>query len=343
MNIAVLCGGISTEREVSINSGTMVCEALRTKGHNAVLIDVYFGTQDKDIFNNAKASYDVAEEKKYIQSLSDKVEETKKARKDFFGTNVIEICQSSDIVFMALHGKYGEDGVCQAAFDLYGIKYTGSGHLASAIGMDKGVAKQIFLSQGVPTAKSVWIKKGENTNLEDYGMSVPVVVKACNGGSSVGVVIVNDESEYKDAVDTCFELDDQILIEEFIKGREFSVGVIDKKALPVVEIIPKNGWYDYKNKYKAGAVLEVCPAELSQELTAKMQKVAEDACNAIGCEPYARADVMMDENGNMYCLEVNTLPGMTPTSLIPQEAQAVGIDFSTLCDYLVELSLKKYN
>lgn len=342
MNIVVLCGGISTEREVSISSGTMVCQALRKKDHNAILMDVYFGIDDTDIFNKTKERYDVLKEKEYIQSLSSKVEETKAARKGFFGTNVIEICQSADMVFMALHGKYGEDGTCQAAFDLYGIKYTGSGYLASAIGMDKGVTKQIFMAQGVPTAKSVWIKKGGNTKLSDYGMKVPVVVKACNGGSSVGVVIVRNESEYEDALRTCYELDDQILIEEFIQGREFSVGVVDKKALPIVEIIPKNGWYDYKNKYQAGATEEICPAELSQELTEKMQKVAEDAYNAIGCEPYARADVMMDANGNMYCLEVNTLPGMTPTSLVPQEAQVVGMDFPSLCDYLVQLSLKKY-
>lgn len=342
MNIVVLCGGISTEREVSISSGTMVCDALRKKGHNAILMDVYFGIDDIEIFDKTSDTYDIFKEKEYIESLTAKVEDTKKIRKGFFGTNVIEICQSADIVFMALHGKYGEDGLCQAAFDLYGIKYTGSGHLASAVGMDKGVTKQIFLSQGVPTAKSVWIKKGESTRLADYGMKVPVVVKACNGGSSVGVVRVQEESEYEDALKTCFELDDQILIEEFIKGREFSIGVIDKKALPVVEIIPKTGWYDYKNKYAAGAVDEVCPAELSEDLTERMQRVAEDACNAIGCEPYARADVMMDEEGNMYCLEVNTLPGMTPTSLVPQEAQAVGMDFPTLCDYLVKLSLKKY-
>lgn len=342
MNIVVLCGGISTERDVSISSGTMVCDALRQKGHNAILMDVYFGNEDIDIFDKTADEYDVFKEREYIQSLSEKVEETKKTRKGFFGTNVIDICQKADIVFMALHGKYGEDGLCQATFDLYDIKYTGSGHLASAMGMDKGVTKQIFLSKGVPTAKSVWIKKGESTNLSDYGMKVPVVVKACNGGSSVGVVIVKDESEYENAVKTCFEYDSEILIEEFIKGREFSVGVIDKKALPVVEIIPKNGWYDYKNKYQAGAVEEVCPAELSEELTKKMQKVAEDACNAIGCEPYARADVMMDDDGNMYCLEVNTLPGMTPTSLIPQEAQVVGMDFKALCEHLVQLSLDKY-
>lgn len=343
MNIVVLCGGISTEREVSISSGTMVCQALREKEHNAILMDVYFGLDDKDIFDKSKEAYDVQTAKEYIQSLSEKVEDTKKIRQGIFGKNVIEICQKADIVFMALHGKYGEDGVCQAAFDLYEIKYTGSGHLASAIGMDKGVTKQIFLSQGVPTAKSVWIKSGESTNLSDYDMKVPVVVKACNGGSSVGVVIVQNESEYEDALKTCYALDDQILVEEFIKGREFSVGVINKKALPIVEIIPKNGWYDYKNKYLAGATEEICPAQLSEELTKKMQKVAEDAYNALGCEPYARVDIMMDENENMYCLEVNTLPGMTPTSLVPQEAQAVGMDFPSLCDYLVQLSLKKYD
>ena len=141
-----------------VNSGSMVCEALRKKNHNAILMDVYFGLEDIDIFEKSASEYDVESVKKNIQSLSDKFSED---RRSFFGNNVIEICQKADIVFMALHGKNGEDGKCQAAFDLYGIKYTGSGHLASAIGMDKGVTKQIFMSKGVPTAKSVWIKKGE--------------------------------------------------------------------------------------------------------------------------------------------------------------------------------------
>ena len=209
----------------------------------------------------------------------------------------------------------GEDGKCQATFDLYGIKYTGSGHLASAIGMDKALQNRFLCAKGVPTAKSVWIKKGEDTSLEAHGMKAPVVVKACNGGSSVGVVLVHQESEYEDAVETCFELDNQIFVEDFIEGREFSIGVINKMALPVVEIIPRDGWYDYENKYKEGATEEVCPANLNDELTKKIQKVAEDACNAIGCEAYSRADVMMDADGNMFCLEVNTLPGMTATVL----------------------------
>ena len=339
MNIVVLCGGNSTEREVSINSGSMVCEALRKKSHNAILMDVYFGLEDIDIFEKSASEYDVESVKKNIQSLSDKVSED---RRSFFGNNVIEICQKADIVFMALHGKNGEDGKCQAAFDLYGIKYTGSGHLASAIGMDKGVTKQIFMSKGVPTAKSVWIKKGESTDLKDYGMKVPVVVKACNGGSSVGVVLVHQESEYEDAVKTCFELDNQILVEDFIKGREFSIGVINKKALPVVEIIPRDGWYDYKNKYLPGATEDVCPAQINEELTKKMQKLAEEACKALGIVTYSRADVLMKKDGSMYCIEVNTLPGMTVTSLVPQEARAMGMEFPQLCEHLINVSMKKY-
>lgn len=342
MNIVVLCGGISTEREISITSGSMVCDGLRTYGHNAVMLDIYFGNENVDLFENAKGEYDIQKEKEILQSYTEKIEEEKKNRTTLFGKNVIEICQKADIVFMALHGKYGEDGLCQAVFDLNGIKYTGSGHLASAIGMDKGVTKQMFKGCGVPTPESLWIKKSDEIDLDELKISYPIVVKACNGGSSVGVFIVQNREEFEDALNICFELDDEVLIEEFVKGREFSIGVISKKALPVVEIIPKNGWYDYKNKYEAGATEEICPAHLSEELTKKMQKIAEDACNAIGCNVYARADVLMDENENMYCLEVNTLPGMTPTSLIPMEAKAIGYDFPELCNMLVELSLEKY-
>ena len=342
MDIVVLCGGNSTEREVSISSGYNVCQALREKNHNAILMDVFFGMDNCDIFENSKNTYDVTKERDYIRSLSSKVKETEEKRKSFFGNNVIEICKKADIVFLALHGKNGEDGKCQAAFDLYGIKYTGSGHLASAMGMDKAVTKQIFMSKGVPTAKSVWVKKGEDTNLNRLNMSLPVVVKACNGGSSVGVVLVKDEKDYQNAVEECFKYDNEILIEDFIEGREFSIGVLNGKALPIVEIIPREGWYDYENKYKDGATTHVCPANLSDELTKKMQQVAVDACDAIGCSLCSRADVMMDKAGNMFCLEVNTLPGMTSTSLIPDEARAIGVDYPSLCNKIVELSLNKY-
>lgn len=342
MNIVVLCGGISTEREISIKSGMMVCNGLRKAGHNAVLLDVFLGSKTADVFAGAKDEYQVEMEAEKISSYNEKIKSLKKTRKNFWGENVLDICRNADIVFMAVHGKYGEDGLCQAAFELEGIKYTGCGYLASAIGMDKGVTKQIFLSEGIPTAKSIWIKKDEDAALETTGMELPVVVKACNGGSSVGVVIVKTEDEYEEALKTCFELDDKVLIEQFIEGREFSVGVIENKALPIVEIIPKSGWYDYENKYLPGATEEVCPAEISKEQTEKMKKIAEDAYSALGCEVYARVDIMMDKNGKMYCLEINTLPGMTQTSLIPTEAKTLGIEFSELCNMIVQKSMKKY-
>ena len=343
MKIVVLCGGNSSEREVSINSGYNVCKALRNMGDNAILIDAFFGTDDLNIFDKTVDTYDVEKARDEIREKSESVEKIYKERNTFWGENTMEICMKSDIVFIALHGKNGEDGRCQAAFDLRGVKYTGSGYEASAIGMDKGMTKQIFEYKNVPTAKSVWLKKGDDTSLDKIGMEVPVVVKACNGGSSVGVELVMSEDEYDDAVKESFKYDNHILVEKYIKGREFSIGVINDKALPVVEIIPKNGWYDYKNKYQSGATEDVCPANLSEEETVKMQQVAVSACKAIGYEAYARADVMMDEDGNMYCLEINTLPGMTNTSMVPIEANEIGIDFDHLCKKLVEISLEKYN
>ncbi len=341
MNIVVLCGGNSSERTVSIQSGYHVCRALRKKKHNAVLLDVFFGTKEINLLENSVQEYDLDREKEKIENLSVGLKEAQENRKAYFGENVLALCQKADIVFMALHGKNGEDGKCQAVFDLFGIRYTGCGYLASAIGMDKAITKQIFAVKGIPTAKSVWIKKGESTELDKYDMQLPVVVKACNGGSSVGVVLVKEKEDYESALEICFALDDQILIEDYIDGREFSVGVIQEKALPVVEIIPKEGWYDYDNKYKEGATDHICPANLDETTTKKMQQVAEAACSAIGCNPYARVDIMMDSQGNMYCLEVNTLPGMTATSLIPDEARAVGIDYPSLCEMIVNLSLEK--
>ncbi|MBR2213310.1 MAG: D-alanine--D-alanine ligase [Eubacterium sp.] len=342
MNIAVLCAGLSTERAISIKTGYNVCKALREKGHNAVLVDAYFGHTDPNVFENSVNDYDIDVERYKIDSLTGDISRYYLKGRPFFGQNVLFICEQADIVFNALHGRYGEDGLVQAVFDMYCIKFTGSGHVASAIGMDKGVTKQIFKGRDVPTPQSIWMKKNDDYDFAKTGMEFPVVVKAANGGSSVGVYIANNEEEYKDAIFECFKIDKSLLVEEFIDGREFSVGVFERKALPVVEIIPKDGWYDYENKYEPGATEEVCPAELTEEQTQKMQKIAEDACNEIGCEVYARADIIMTETGDMYCLEVNTLPGMTETSLIPQEAKAIGMDFPELCEKIVEVSLKKY-
>lgn len=341
MNIVVLAGGISTERDVSIVSGTMVCKALQSKGHHAVLVDVYCGLADLDAAHLFAVVHDADAAAAYMRSCSDKIEELKKTRKEFFGPSVLEMCREADVVFMALHGKDGEDGKVQAAFDLMGIRYTGSGPLGSAVAMDKGLSRQIFAAYGIPTASGMVLRRGaERLSSDENGVGLPCVVKPCCGGSSVGVEVARTEEEYQRALDTAFSYEEEIVVEQFIDGREFSVGVVEGQAYPVIEIAPLQGFYDYKNKYQEGSTIETCPADLSLELTARMQHYAEMAYRALKLECYARMDFMMGEDGSMYCLEANTLPGMTPTSLLPQEAAALGMDFASLCEHLIEVSLR---
>ena len=344
MNIVVLCGGTSTERNVSLVTGEMVCRALRKKNHNAIILDVFIGHDNvnaTDLFVN---DYNVDNEFEYIKEHSQNIEELKGTRKEFFGPKVLDICKKADIVFLALHGANGEDGKVQATFDLMGIKYTGSDHLGSAIAMSKAVTKQIFESSNVPMAKSFSLKRDDEVlEFSKYEMNFPCVVKTNCGGSSIGVYIVNNETEFKDSLKKAFELEEEVIVEKYISGREFSVGVIDYKPLPIIEIIPKEGFYDYENKYKVGATIEQCPAQLPDEITKKMQKAAYMAAKALGLSVYCRVDIIMDKDYNCYCLEANTLPGMTPTSLLPQEAAVIGMDFPALCDYLIEVSMKKYN
>lgn len=342
MKIVVLAGGTSTERDVSIVSGTMVCKALREKKHAAVLVDVFFGVEkpEGDIF---AGEYDVDAAADAIKACNDRLEAEQKTRRCFFGPHVLELCQEADVVFMALHGANGEDGKVQATFDLFGIPYTGTGYLSSAIAMDKGLTKQFFRASGVPTPGGVSLhRKNHTTNPASSGLKLPLVVKPCCGGSSVGVYIARTQEEYEKALTDAFAYEKEVIVEEYIEGREFSVGVVDGKAYPIIEIAPIKGFYDYTNKYQAGSTIETCPAELTEEQTAQMQKYAEQGAAALYIEGYCRLDFMMCKDGRMYCLEANTLPGMTPTSLLPQEAQAVGIDYPTLCEELIRLSLARY-
>ena len=342
MKIVVLAGGTSTERDVSIVSGTMVCKALREKGHQAILMDVFFGLKQipESLFPE---EYDVEGAAEEIRSHNDSLAEAVKARREFFGPHVIEICQKADVVFMALHGANGEDGKVQAAFDLFGIPYTGTGYLSSAVAMDKGLTKQFFETHGVPVPKGISLMKNQAfVSLEKSGLEFPVVVKPCCGGSSVGVFIAGNQEEYEAALQAAFAYEDELIVEEYVKGREFSVGVVDGKAYPIIEIAPIEGFFDYTNKYKAGSTIETCPAELTEEQTRQMQEYAVLGAESLGIEGYCRLDFMMRGDGRMYCLEANTLPGMTPTSLLPQEAQAIGIDYPSLCEELIRLSLKKY-
>lgn len=349
MNIVVLAGGLSTERDVSFVTGKNVADALRSRGHKVILLDVFMGYSDKpeDLTGIFERSEQVSAAVTGISQEAPDLDAVRKSRKDqsksLFGPNVIELCRMADIVFMALHGENGEDGRIQAAFDLYGIQYTGTGYLSSAVAMDKGLSKRLFLANHIPTPKGIAMDK-ETCRWEfaETGLTLPCVVKPCCGGSSIGVSIVRDEKEYQQALKEAFRFEEKVILESYVKGREFSVGVMDFQALPVIEIVPLEGFYDYKNKYAAGSAVETCPAELPPSIAEKMQRYAEEVARALGLETYARMDFLLDEQEEIYCLEANTLPGMTPVSLLPQEAQAAGMDFPTLCEEIIRISLKKY-
>ncbi len=344
MNIVVLCGGTSTERAVSIISGTNVCKALRQKGHNAILLDAFAGNEFCDLMDAFSEVYDTDEAAEEIRAFDRELTAAlKNKNRNFFGPNVLKLCKMADFVFMALHGANGEDGRVQAAFDLHHIRYTGTGYLGSAISMDKGITKIMLKEAGIPVPKGFRMEKAySDADLSVHDLDFPVVVKVNNGGSSVGVFISRDQEAYERDLEEAFEMADEVVVEEFIEGREFSVGVIDGKALPIIEIAPVEGFYDYKNKYTPGSTIETCPAVLSEELTKKMQRHAEAAYHALFLNAYGRCDFMMKEDGSMYCLEANTLPGMTETSLLPQEAAAVGVDYPDLCEKLIEISMNKY-
>ncbi|MCD8120322.1 MAG: D-alanine--D-alanine ligase [Lachnospiraceae bacterium] len=359
MKIIVLAGGYSTERDISIVTGTQVAKGLIEAGHEAVLLDSFFGTEETDLFRYTekrtvkKAALEAVERTaEEMRRRTPEVAQVLADRASRLGTHVLSGCRAADVVFLALHGLGGEDGRIQAMFEVMGIPFTGSGSVGSALAMDKGITRKILAGTSVPMAEgfSLWREDvgfyvGRELPAEitpqAYGFSWPCVVKPACGGSSVGVSIVHDEAEYKKALEEAFRLEEKVVVERYIKGREFSIGVLDGKALPIIEIAPLTGFYDYENKYKPGATKDTCPAELLQDVAERMQRTAEDVHRLLELGAYSRMDFLMDEDGNYYCLEANTLPGMTPTSLLPQEAAVVGMDFPSLCEKLIELSVKK--
>lgn len=344
MKIVVLAGGTSTERDVSLVTGAMIYKALKKKQHELVLLDVYLGYEGdaSDIFSIDK---DWSENFGTISEINPDISAVKALRHDnpecAIGPNVIEICSQADIVFLALHGQNGEDGKIQAMFDLLDIKYTGTDYISSALSMDKAISKELFTKYGIPTPKGITICKGDR-NIVDAWSIYPSIVKVNCGGSSVGVYMAEDKAQLEEALEKAFQYESRVIIEQYIAGREFSIGVMDGKALPIIEIAPKVGFYDYKNKYQAGSTVETCPAELDANVTKAMQSCAETVYRALRLKTYARMDFRMDSEFNFYCLEANTLPGMTPTSLLPQEAAAIGVDFEELCQQIIDISMKKY-
>ena len=335
MKIVVLCGGTSTERDVSIRTSEKAAAALRSRGFDVVLVDAFFGAPEKPAFDN---SQDINAAADSYRALTPFLTQELAEGRDFFGPNVIDMCREADMVFLGLHGGCGEDGRVQAAFDLLNIRYTGSGYLGSAIGMSKDATKAI-LSQLIPMPKGIVLKK-DNPFRER--IPAPCVIKPSNGGSSIGVQIIMDAADYDDALLEAFKYDDVVLVEQFVDGRELTQGVFDGKALPPVEICPAEGFYDYKNKY-SGKTLEICPAQIPEETLQEMSEYSILAGKMLGLSVYYRIDYLLDRNGNLFALEANTLPGLTDASLIPQEAAAIGISYPELCELIVRVSMKKYS
>ena len=342
MKIVVLAGGTSTERDVSLKSGSLIAKALKKNGHTVILLDVYLGYTGPyadDIFAHADEISSDAEEIAAVEPDLSAVKALRENPEVYFGPNVLPICKAADIVFLGLHGENGENGKLQAAFDLYGIRYTGSGYLGSANAMDKAMARTILIPAGIPMAAGYTLTRGE-TMKPPFGY--PCVVKPCCGGSSIGVSIVQDEEEYLAALAAAFSYEDRVVVEQFEKGREFSVGLIGGQAYPVIEIAAEGGVYDYAHKYQVGAAVETCPADIPFELYRQMQVHALHAAQFLRLEVYSRADFILNEDNDIIFLEINTLPGMTPVSLLPQEAAVTGMSYEELCEKIVELSLAKY-
>ena len=342
MRIVVLAGGLSMERNVSLSSGNKICRALRARGHQAILVDMFMGFEDydgklEDVFDAPDGfcgDYSVAEAEPDLAAVR---ASRKDQSKSLFGPGVLDVCAKADVVFLALHGTCGEDGRVQAAFDLLGIPYTGAGYLSSAIAMDKDLTKRLVSEYVItPQWRTVRYTEGDIARLVSE-TKLPCVVKPVANGSSVGVSIAHTGAELKKALEECLKFGAQVVLEQYISGREIQVGIIAGKALPSIEIIPKTGFYDYANKYQAGAAEEI-------SLTASISDVfpaTETVYRLIGLSVYSRADFIVTPDGTPYFLEINTLPGMTKTSLLPQEAAAVGIGYEELCEKIVEESLKQ--
>jgi len=343
MKIVVLAGGLSPERDVSLSSGSLIANALIENGHDVLLVDLYLGIES-DVhqlgFLNKQSK------KRYHYEVPSTEPDLEKLRKEtgngenLIGKNVIEICKSVDLVFISLHGSIGENGQLQAIFDAFGIRYTGTGYIGSLLAMDKDISKKLMRANQIKTPN--WkLYDVENPSSCDFSeISYPCVVKPCSCGSSAGVTIVENPIQLQEAIDYAKVYENTILIEEKIEGREFSVGILDGVALPVIEIIPKTGFYDYKNKYQSGMTEEVCPANISRTIAQQMQSIALSVHRILRLGFYSRIDFIVSDENDIYCLEANTLPGMTPTSLLPKEAEAMGISYNELCERIARSAMR---
>lgn len=305
LRVALLAGGASDEREISLASGRGAGNALREAGFSVTEFDP---AEKKDLQNLIAGNYDVA--------------------------------------FLCMHGKMGEDGTLQGFLEMIGLPYIGSGVWSSALAMDKAKSKLFYENAGIQTPVSVTLYSPDDMSIEDILSTVgeSCVVKPATEGSALGVYIVKGADEVKDAIEKAFELDSEVLVETFVKGTELTIAVLGNEqleALPVIQIVPRNEFYDFESKYAPGGSQHLCPAPLNAEATEKVQEMAKAAHRVLGCSGISRSDFIMDENGEFWILETNTLPGMTETSLLPDAARAAGIEFPELCTRLIELALEK--
>ena len=351
MKIVVLGGGISTERHVALVTATSACQALRRRGHKAVFVDLFFGMENYD--KPLEQAFDEPDGlcgNVAIETEAPDLDAVRRSRRyqspGNLGSGVAEICALADCVFLGLHGRDGEDGKIQSLLDLIGVPYTGSGPLASAIAMDKDTAKRILKAAGVRTP--VWqvhdIPAGTEAlrHLADT-LPVPCVVKVYDGGSSLGVKFPNNHDEMFDALNGISCFGSRFILEEKISGRELTVPVLDGRALSPIEIVSPSGEFDYVAKYQSGdlGAREICPADLTEEEEQALRSAAEQVHQVLDLRVYSRSDFILDASGRVWFLEVNTLPGMTPTSLIPKAAAVEGISYDELIEKIVLLSLRE--
>jgi len=296
--VAVLLGGISKERDISLKTGGAIAAALKRRGYDAREIDVGKGSE-------------------LVESLGR---------------------MRPDVAVVALHGKFGEDGCIQGLLEIMRIPYTGGGVLASSVGMDKIVCKRIARELGIPCAPETLFESDRDSPerfVADFDMDLPVIVKPSREGSTINMTIVQRRDELLEAIRIAMQSDDKAIVENYIKGREVTVGLINGEALPVLEIAPKGGFYDYKSKYTKGMTEYIVPARIDDALSERLRRWSETLCREIECEGTARVDFMVDGDGKAYFLEVNTIPGMTELSLVPKAAAHIGISFDDLCERLL--------
>jgi D-alanine-D-alanine ligase len=330
LRITVLLGGTSAERDVSLASGLRIAEALRGRGHQVAAVDTAGGLL-------SQAQETALLDQGVLRTIPADVQDFVMLERQL--PTRLQQLAGTDVIFLALHGGRGEDGTLQALLDLTGIPYTGSGHLASALAMDKDLSKRLFLGAGVPTPD--WLMAPATVAQVQSRFGFPCIVKPSKQGSTVGLTLVREPGSLSSAIEEARAFDDEVMIEQFIPGRELTVSILGDQVLPVGEIIPAHELYDYECKYTPGMAREVFPADLSETQTSQIQRLAQTAYVALKLSGCARIDFRMSPDSGFYCLEANTLPGMTALSLVPQAAAAAGISFPALCEAIVSLALAK--